>query len=114
MRNLKPKHNPKRADPPRDSYKTKQFTKDWARLLSSGRYDLTRAKEVMLLLISSETLGPEWQDHALNGEYADYRECHIGGDFLLVYKIERESKTEKIIFARIGTHSELFRFTECG
>jgi hypothetical protein len=67
---LKPKHNPKRADPPRDSYKTKQFTKDWARLLSSGRYDLARAKEVMLLLISSETLGPEWQDHALNGEYA--------------------------------------------
>ena len=109
MRNLKPKHNPKRADPPRDSYKSKQFTKDWARLLSSGRYDLARAKDVMLLLISSETLGPEWQDHALNGEYTDYRECHVGGDFLLVYKIERESKTEKIVFARIGTHSELFR-----
>lgn len=108
MLNSKPKQNAKRADPPRDSYKTKQFTKDWARLLASGRYDLARAKEVMLLLISGETLGPEWQDHALQGEYADYRECHVGGDFLLIYKIERESKTEKIAFARIGTHSELF------
>jgi mRNA interferase YafQ len=82
--------------------------KDWARLLASGRYDLARAKEVMMLLIAGETLGPEWQDHPLQGEYADYRECHVGGDFLLIYKIEHESKTQKIVFARIGTHSDLF------
>jgi mRNA interferase YafQ len=106
--NSKPKQNVKRADPPRDAYKTKQFIKDWDRLLASGRYDLVQAKEAMMLLISGQTLGPEWRDHGLSGEYADYRECHIGGDFLLIYKIDHESRTEKIAFARIGTHSELF------
>jgi mRNA interferase YafQ len=49
-------------------------------------------------------LGPEWLDHALKGEWADHRECHIGGDFLLIYQVEANS----INFVRSGTHSELF------
>jgi len=36
------------------------------------------------------------------------RECHIGGDFLLIYRLEDEGKYERIYFTRIGTHSELF------
>ena len=64
-----------------------------------------RLKEVMLLLIANDAnLGPEWLDHPLKGDWADHRECHIGGDFLLIYQAE----TYAINFVRSGTHSELF------
>ena len=41
----------KRAPLPRASDYTKTFLKDWERLSRSGRYDLKRLKEAMLLLI---------------------------------------------------------------
>ena len=72
----------KRAVPPRACDYTKTFFKDWERLSHSGRYDLNRLKEAMLLLICNEApLGPEW-----------------------IYRLEGAS----IIFVRAGTHSELF------
>ena len=48
-----------------------------------------RLKEAMVLLISNEgPLPTEWLDHALTGDWMGHRECHIGGDFLLIYKLE--------------------------
>lgn len=95
----------KRATLPLASDFTKDFHRDWERLTHSGRYDMKRLKEAMLLLIANEgPLGPEWLDHALKGNWADHRECHIGGDFLLIY--QRESGA--INFVRAGTHAELF------
>jgi mRNA interferase YafQ len=95
----------KRASLPSAVDYTKTFLKDWQRLSHSGRYDMLRLKEAMLLLIANdEPLGPEWLDHALKGEWADHRECHIGGDFLLIYQVTGNA----INFVRAGTHSELF------
>jgi mRNA interferase YafQ len=95
----------KRAPLPRTSDYSKSFLKDWERLSRSGRYDMKRLKEAMLLLIANEApLGPEWIDHPLKGNWIDYRECHIGGDFLLIYQTEGNA----INFVRTGTHSELF------
>lgn len=83
--------------------------KDWERLSRSGRYDMHRLKEAMLHLIANDApLGPEWLDHPLKGEWAGHRECHIGGDFLLAYKIDASAKTELVIFVRAGTHADLF------
>lgn len=48
-----------------------------------------RIKEAMLLLIANDApLGAEWLYHALKGDWADHRECHIGRNFLLTYQIE--------------------------
>ena len=95
----------KRAVLPRVADYTKAFRKDWQRLSHSGRYDMHRLKEAMLLLIANDApLGPEWLDHALKGEWADHRECHIGGDFLLIYRVQ----ANVICFVRAGTHAELF------
>lgn len=76
----------------------------------SGRYDLNRLKEAMLLLIANDApLGPEWLDHPLKGEWAGYRECHIGGDFLLIYELDDAAgRSGSIVFVRTGTHAELF------
>lgn len=99
----------KRATLPRASDYSNKFAKDWARLSASGRYDMTRLKEVMLMLIANEApLGAEWLDHALKGEWSDCRECHIGGDFLLIYQLDSRSKIELLSFVRAGSHADLF------
>ncbi|HED0393939.1 TPA: type II toxin-antitoxin system YafQ family toxin [Yersinia enterocolitica] len=87
---------------PRTADYTKGFLKDWEKLSRSGRY-------AMLLLIANDTpLGAEWLDHPLKGDWENFRECHIGGDFLLIYKLSGSSKIGEIVFVRAGTHSELF------
>ncbi len=105
LQTLKKTTSSKRAVLPRTADYAKAFLKDWLRLSHSGRYDLGRLKEVMLLLIANDApLGQEWLDHPLKGEWADHRECHIGGDFLLIYQTEANA----INFVRSGTHSDLF------
>ena len=95
----------KHASLPRGCDFTMAFQKDWQRLSHSGRYDMRRLKEAMLLLIANDAaLGAEWLDHALKGQWADHRECHMGGDFLLIYQVQGT----QINFVRAGTHSELF------
>lgn len=89
---------------------TSRFEKDWERLAHSGRYKMHELKKAMLLLVGNEgPLPPEYKDHPLHGEWQDHRDCHIGGDWLLLYTIKNEgSKNELVIFTRTGTHSELF------
>lgn len=99
----------KRTRLPRSSDYTKFFLKDWERLSHSGRYDMNRLKEVMtLLIINNAPLGAEWLDHPLGGDWDGHRECHIGGDFLLAYKLHNVGKVEQVIFVRAGSHADLF------
>lgn len=90
---------------PRSSSFTRQFYKDWTKLSHSGRQDMSRPKEAMLLLLANDgPLPAEWFDHELQGEWADHRECHVKGDLLLIYQVEGEHVT----FVRLSTHAELF------
>ncbi|MBK1618200.1 type II toxin-antitoxin system mRNA interferase toxin, RelE/StbE family [Lamprobacter modestohalophilus] len=99
----------KRAVCPRAADYAKRFRKDWERLTGSGRFDMTRLKEAMMLLIANDApLAPEWKDHPLGGEWIGHRECHIGGDFLLAYRVEDVGKRGLVILVRAGTHAELF------
>lgn len=100
----------KRAVFPREVEYTKAFRKDWERLSRSGRFDMRLLKEAVLLLIAADgPFGAEWKDHPLKGEWAGYRECHIGGDFLLIYRlVEEKGGSGGTVFTRAGTHSELF------
>lgn len=99
----------KRTPLPRAADYAKTFLKDWERLTRSGRYNLNTLKEAMLLLIANDhPLGPEWRDHPLVGDWEGYRECHIGGDFLLLYKLDERTRPGMIVFVRAGTHAELF------
>ena len=98
----------KRATLPRTADYAKSFLKDWERLSHSGRYDMNRLKQVMLLLVANEgPLGREWLDHPLGGDWEGHRECHVGGDFLLAYKLH-EGKPGQLVFVRTGSHADLF------
>lgn len=44
-------------------------------------------------------------DHASVGNYVDCRGCHIEPDWLLIYRIEKET----IAFIRMDTHANLFK-----
>jgi mRNA interferase YafQ len=72
---------------------------------------MKQLKQAMLLLIANYAqLGPEWKDHPLKGEWSDHCECHIWGDFLLIYHLDDTAgPSGLIVFVRAGTHSELFK-----
>src|SRR3546814_13036024 len=98
----------KRASFPREASYEKRFVKDWERLSRSGRYNMKQLKEAMMRLIANDApLGPAWLDHALKGDWSDHRECHTGGDFLLIYTLEGNM----VHFVAAGTHPDLFEQT---
>lgn len=85
---------------------TRAFAKDWASHMRSGRYDMGLLKQVVLQLVANDgPLGAEWRDHTLVGDWQGHRECHIGGDFLLIYRRD----DDLLVLVRVGTHSELFK-----
>ena len=80
-----------------------QFKKDFKKLRSSNR-DLEVLKTTILKLAEGEELPENFRDHALIGNYRDCRECHLAGDWLLIYQRDAEN----LILIRTGSHSELF------
>jgi mRNA interferase YafQ len=86
----------------REALFKKQFRKDLERIKRTGR-DTSRLLEIIALLRSGEPLPANHRDHQLVGNLKAFRECHLGGDWLLVYQLTDETVT----FVRTGSHSEL-------
>ncbi|WP_202107596.1 type II toxin-antitoxin system YafQ family toxin [Succinivibrio dextrinosolvens] len=84
---------------------TRQFKKD-LKLLKNNNNDLQTLKNVISVLQKEHSLHGLFNDHALRGNYKDYRECHIKPDLLLIYRIENDKLI--LILKRVGSHSELF------
>lgn len=55
-------------------------------------------------LLRGEPLPVEAKDHPLKGKFIDYREFHISGDLLVVYRV----KEDTLELVTIGSHSEIF------
>ena len=51
---------------------------------------------------------PASSKRSLSVNLTDHRECHIGGDFLLLYRIDGSGENEQVVFVQAGTHAELF------
>lgn len=83
---------------------TNRFEKDYRKSLKSGR-DMMRLKRTMSWIANEQSLPSELRDHKLTGNYQGRRQCHLAGDWLLIYKIERGA----VIFERTGSHSELLK-----
>ena len=60
---------------------------------------------VLEMLVADTPLPPNNRDHSLSGEWADYRECHIRPDLLLIYDTSDKSLLRLV---RLGSHSDLF------
>ena len=83
---------------------TSQFNKDVKRDKKRGK-DLKILKGIVCLLIEEKKLPVKNKDQKLGGNFNECRECHIGPDWLLIYKIEADN----LFFIRTGTHSDLFK-----
>ena len=84
---------------------TNKFKKDYKSAIKRG-LDIKKLDEVIFMLANGTSLLPKHHDHALSGDYKDFRECHIEPDWLLIYA---KSDTELILtLARTGSHSDLF------
>lgn len=53
-------------------------------------------------LIHRKRLAPRYRDHPLEGEWNDRRECHLGPDWLLIYRVHGDT----ITFERTGSHAD--------
>ena len=89
-------------------YKTVETSlfKKTSELAKKRGLDLSLLREPVTLLAKGEPLPPEYRDHKLRGKLSAFRECHIKGDLLLVYRIIED----KLILSlhSTGTHSDIF------
>lgn len=85
--------------------RSNRFDKDLKLAIKRG-FDMRLLDEVVTKLQKGEKLDDKYKDHALLGNYNDFRECHIQPDWLLIYRIDDE-ELELYLF-RTGTHSDLF------
>ena len=82
-----------------------RFKKDYKAIIKRG-YDIRLLEKVLNIMILNKPLPQKYLDHALIGKYGGHRECHITPDWLLIYKIERDTLT--LSLTRTGTHNDLF------
>jgi mRNA interferase YafQ len=80
-----------------------QFRRD-VKLAQRRGKDMSKLRELILLLAEGSPLTPRYNDHPLTGEWKHHRECHLEPDWLLIYKIEGDD----LYLVRTGTHSNLF------
>ena len=81
-----------------------QFKKDFKKIRKLPISDLKAIFEVISTLEHEATLDVKYKDHALSGNWSNFRECHIKPDLLLIYK----ATNTQLQLARLGSHSELF------
>lgn len=84
---------------------TTRFQKDLKRVQRRG-YDISLLAEIIKKLAEGEALPEKNRDHALSGDYAGCRECHVTPDWLLIYELADD--TLILYLTRTGTHSDLF------
>ena len=84
---------------------TGKMKRDIKRMRKRGK-DMTKLETALRLLSANKPMPTSYRDHELNGSLRDFRECHIEGDWLLIYQIIEE---KLLLYAtETGTHSDLF------
>ena len=84
---------------------TTQFKKDFKLAMKRG-LKIELLEDVIASLAAGESLGEKYRDHALSGNWAGFRECHVLPDWLLIYRVENDVLV--LTLTRTGTHSDLF------
>ena len=87
---------------------TRRFERDFRRLkrrLPRYALDYETLEYAFGLLQTAIPLPEAFREHALEGEYVGFTECHMDADWLLIYRVKRN----RVVFHRTGTHRELFR-----
>ena len=84
---------------------TNRMKRDVKRMKKRGK-DLAKLTTVLDNLARQQPLPAKNRDHALTGNLADFRECHIEPDWLLIYQVFEDVLI--LSATATGTHAELF------
>jgi mRNA interferase YafQ len=83
----------------------KSFRKQY-KLMKKRSMAVDKLLEIMNMIICEQPLPPERHNHPLHGEWEGALECHVQGDWVLIYEIDPVGNT--VTFHRTGSHSDLF------
>ena len=88
-------------------FRTSQFKRD-AKALFKKHYDPSKLARVVAALMAQDRdeLRTRYRDHALQGQWKGYREIHLEGDWLLIYRVERSELL--LVLTRTGSHDDRF------
>lgn len=75
------------------------------KLVLKQGWDADSIQSVVTQLLNDDILDPRLQDHALAGDFKGYRECHIYGDLVIIYRRDETTLT----LYKIGRHQDLFK-----
>lgn len=81
-----------------------QYKKDLKKIRNNPK-KAEALRNILIKLENEEPIPPENRPHLLTGDYKGCMECHIEGDFLLIWF---DPNSDQIDLLRLGSHSELF------
>ncbi len=81
-----------------------QYKKDYKRYRNNPS-KIAALGEIIDILANEQPIPARFSPHLLHGNYKGCMECHIQGDFLLIWFDETSDIIELV---RLGSHSELF------
>jgi len=87
-----------------DPLYTKPFRKQFKLLIKRGM-EITKLTDVLDMIINETPLQPKHRSHPLHGKWEGSIDCHIQGDWVLIYKPNYINRT--VTFQATGTHSDL-------
>jgi mRNA interferase YafQ len=88
-----------------DPLYTKPFRKQY-KLMRKRGMNPDKLIEIMDMIVNEQPLPPERCNHPLHGDWEGSLECHIQGDWVLIYILNHTERT--VTFQRTGSHSDLF------
>lgn len=88
-------------------FRTTQFKKDFKVLLKK-HYSPDKLKQAIdaLMAQNKQLLSTKYRDHPLTGNWKGYREIHVEGDWLVIYRVEKQEL--QLVLTRTGSHDDLF------
>lgn len=84
-------------------FRTSAFKSDVKRQKKRGK-DMEKLKKLITLLVNQDDIPAEYEDHPLQGNWRGYRDSHMEGDWILIYRVEDDD----LKLARTGTHQDIF------
>jgi mRNA interferase YafQ len=83
-----------------------RFRKSIKSLKSNKAFKQEVFDSIVFKLRSGKDLEEKYTDHKLTGKLANFRECHIAPDILLIYELIEDELVLHLI--NIGSHAKLF------
>ena len=81
----------------------KRYRRDVLRLYKK-HYDVQVLTDATKILQRDGVMPAQYSPHKLHGKWSGYLECHVGRDWLLIYKTDAKF----VYLYRTGSHDDLF------